>query len=123
MSNAEYTGLGKARAFTVVQVVEYVPNSVVIKTIIRKATGHVNAVAFDSGERLVQRVMPFETFIQIIEGEAEVIIDGVSHIVKTGACIIVPAHASSIIIAKERFKMLSTVIKSGYDDLSDLAVL
>ncbi|HTN36935.1 MAG TPA: cupin domain-containing protein [Arachidicoccus sp.] len=111
------TDIIKSKVFIIVEIMEYVPNSVVIKTIIRKTTGNVSAVSFDSGESLTGRTSPFDTFIQIIEGTAEILIDETSHHLETGASIIIPAHARNTINANERFKMLSTIIKSGYDDV------
>ena len=89
--------------------------SVVIKTIIKKSTGNVTAVSVDSGEALAEKISPFDTFIQVIEGKAEIEINKKPFVLNTGESIIIPAHASSIIKAKERFKMISTIIKSGYE--------
>jgi quercetin dioxygenase-like cupin family protein len=114
MENLE---LEKSKIFIVVEIIEYIPNSVLIKTIIKKTTGNVSAVSFDTGEALGVKISPFDTFIQIIEGEAEIIIDDKTTILKTGEAIIIPAHSKNTIIANQRFKMLSTVIKSGYEDL------
>jgi len=108
----------KAKAFIIVEIIEYVPNSVVIKTIIKKTTGNVTAVSFDSGESLTERSSPFDTFIQVIDGKAEIIIQGKSNMLVTGQSIIIPAHASNSIKANVRFKMLSTIIKSGYEEVS-----
>ena len=47
--------------------------------------------------------------------QAEIVIDKKSHELNTGQGIIIPAHKSQIVIAHERFKMISTVIKSGYE--------
>jgi quercetin dioxygenase-like cupin family protein len=106
----------KAKVFIVVEIIEYIPNSVVIKTIIKKTTGNVTAVSFDSGEALTEKTSPFDTFIQIIEGEAEIVINRESHLLVTGQSIIIPAHSRNVIKANVRFKMISTVIKSGYED-------
>jgi quercetin dioxygenase-like cupin family protein len=108
----------RAKAFIIIEILEYVPNSVVIKTIIRKTTGNITAVSFDSGEALMEKTSPFETFIQIIEGNAEVVINKVSHLLNTGQSIIIPAHTPNTIKANVRFKMISTIIKSGYEDVS-----
>lgn len=108
----------KGKAFIIVEILEYVPNSVLIKTIIRKTTGNVSAVSFDSGEAMTEKTSPFDTFIQIIEGEAEILIDGQSSALRTGHAIIIPAHSRNTIKANERFKMISTIIKSGYEDVS-----
>jgi quercetin dioxygenase-like cupin family protein len=98
-----------------VEIIEYVPNSVVIKTIIKKTTGNISAVSFDSGEALTEKTSPFDSFIQVIEGKAEIWLKGKLHQLGTGESIIIPAHTPNIIKAKERFKMISTVIKSGYE--------
>ena len=88
----------------------------VTKTIIRKTTGNVSVIAIDTGENLAEKISPFDTFVQIIDGNAEVIIDKISNILKTGEAIIIPAHTSHSVKAKSRFKMVATVIKSGYQD-------
>ncbi len=111
----ENQDIDKSRAFIIVEIIEYVPNSVVSKTIIKKSTGNVTAEAFDTGEELTEKISPFDTFIQIIDGRAEIAIDGKSNLLEKGQSIIIPAHTSNIIKANERFKMLSTIIKSGYE--------
>ena len=112
----EENEIEKAKAFIIVEIIEYIPNSVVIKTIIKKTTGNVSAVSFDSGEALSVKVSPFDTFIQVIDGKAEIVIDGISNLLNTGQSIIIPAHSNNTIKANVRFKILSTIIKSGYED-------
>lgn len=112
----EHSDVEKSKAFIKVEILEYVPNSVVIKTIIRKTTGNVSAVSCDSGEAMAEKISPFDTFIQLIEGNAEIVIDGVSNLLETGQSIIIPAHSRNTIKANVRFKMLSTIIKSGYEE-------
>ena len=111
----ENVELEKAKAQIIVEIIEYVPNSVVIKTIIRKSTGNISAMSFDSGEGLTEKMSPFDTFAQIIEGRAEIVIDKVCSLLETGMGIIIPAHASNYIKPNGRFKMILTVIKSGYE--------
>lgn len=108
----------KNTTFIVLEIIEYIPNSVVIKTIIKKTTGNVTVSSFDSGESLTEKISPFDTFIQVIDGKAEIVINGQSHLLNTGESIIIPAHSSNIIKANTRFKIISTVIKSGYDEVS-----
>jgi quercetin dioxygenase-like cupin family protein len=111
----ENVDIEKSKAFIIVEIIEYVPNSVVTKTIIKKSTGNVSAEAFDTGEGLSEKISPFDTFAQIIDGKAEIVIDGKSYFLNTGQSIIIPAHTPNIIKANERFKMISTIIKSGYE--------
>jgi len=105
----------KSKMFITVEIIEYIPNSVVIKTILKKSTGNVSVMSFDSGEGLTEKTSPFDTFAQIIEGTANIIIRGVSHLLLTGQSIVIPAHAANFIKPNGRFKMISTVIKSGYE--------
>ncbi|MGM0613135.1 MAG: cupin domain-containing protein [Bacteroidota bacterium] len=110
--------LEKGTMSIIVEIIEYVPNAVVIRTIIKKTTGKISAVSFDTGEALTERLSRFDNFIQIIDGKAEIIIDGNSIQVETGQSIIIPAHTNNTIKANIRFKMLSTVIKSGYEQVA-----
>jgi len=105
----------KSKILITVEIIEYIPNSVVIKTILKKSTGNVSVMSFDSGEGLTEKISPFDTFAQIIEGNAQIVINGMSHNLLTGQSIVIPAHASNYIKANGRFKMISTVIKSGYE--------
>jgi quercetin dioxygenase-like cupin family protein len=105
----------KSKAHITVEIIEYVPNSVVSKTILRKSSGNVCAVSFDTGEGLTEKTTPFDTFVQIIDGQAEIVIDGVSNFLQTGQSIVIPAHESNYINPNGRFKMIQTVIKSGYE--------
>lgn len=110
------TEIEKSKAHILIEIIEYVPNSVVTKTMIRKTTGNISVVAIDTGEVLAEKISPFDTFIQIIDGKAEVVIDGKSNMIQVGQAIIIPAHASNSVRANERFKMISTIIKSGYEE-------
>lgn len=112
------TEIEKSKTHILIEIIEYVPNSVVTKTIIRKTTGNISVVAIDTGEILAEKISPFDTFIQIIEGKAEIVIDGNSNALLTGQAIIIPAHTSNTVKANERFKMISTIIKSGYEGAS-----
>lgn len=105
----------KAKSHIIVEIIEYMPNAVVIKTIIRKSTGNISVMSFDTGEGLTEKTSPFDTFAQIIEGSAEIVIDKKSNILESGQGIIIPAHSPNYIKPNGRFKMILTIIKSGYE--------
>ena len=107
--------LEKSKSHIIVEIIEYVSNSVVIKTIIRKSTGNISIMSFDNGEGLTEKTSPFDTFAQIIEGRADIVISNVSHLLETGMGIIIPAHETNFIKPNGRFKMILTIIKSGYE--------
>src|SRR6187402_1232814 len=112
---ADSSELEKSKSHIIVEIIEYVPNSVVIKTIIKKSTGNISVMSFDSGEGLTEKTSPFDSFSQIIEGKAEIVIDKKSHLLESGQGIIIPAHSPNLIKPNGRFKMILTVIKSGYE--------
>jgi len=105
----------KAHSQNISKIIEYVPHSVVSREIIKKTTGSISIVAIDTGEELARKTSPFDIFIEIIEGKAEIVIEEESIPLLTGQAIIIPAHAPNSIIAGERCKMLVTIIKSGYE--------
>jgi quercetin dioxygenase-like cupin family protein len=107
--------LEKSTAHITVEIIEYVPNSVVSKTILKKSSGNVTVVSFDSGEGLTEKTTPFDTFVQIIDGQAEIVISGESNFLKTGQSIVIPAHSPNLVNPNGRFKMIQTVLKSGYE--------
>lgn len=108
----------KSKKHILVEIIGYVPDSVASRTIIRRNTGTIKVLAIDKGGIFPGKVSPFDTFIQIIEGNAEIVIDKESNMLQEGQFIIIPAHVRNVIKANERFKMISTVIKSGYEENS-----
>lgn len=108
--------LEKSKPHIIVEILEYVPNSVLIKTIIKKTTGNITVTAVDAGEELAEKTSPFDTFIQIIDGTAQVEIGDKKYKLSLGEGIIIPAHSSHCFNATKQFKMVSTTIKSGYED-------
>src|ERR1051325_11080436 len=91
----------KSKAHIIVEIIEYVPNAVVSKTIIKKTTGNITVSSFDTGEELAEKTSPFDNYIQIIDGAAELIINGSKFQLKLGDGIIIPAHASHCFNAHE----------------------
>jgi quercetin dioxygenase-like cupin family protein len=107
--------LEKSKVHIVVEIIEYVPHAVLSKTIIKKTTGNITVSSFALGEELAEKTSPFDNYIQIIDGSAEVIINEKKYKLNLGEGIIIPAHAPHCFNANEQFKMISTIIKSGYE--------
>ena len=108
--------LVKRKIHIIVEIIDYVPHSVLSRTIIKKTTGNITVSSFAAGEELAEKTSPFDNYIQIIDGSAEISIDGKTYKLKLGQGIIIPAHAKHSFNADKKFKMISTVIKSGYED-------
>jgi len=113
MENLE---LEKQKVHIIIELIEYVPNAVLSRTIIKKSTGNVTVSSFDAGEELAEKTSPFDNYIQIIDGVAELNINKKIYHLKLGEGIVIPAHATHFFNANVQFKMISTIIKSGYED-------
>jgi quercetin dioxygenase-like cupin family protein len=115
-SNNNILELEKSKTHIIVEILEYIPNATLTKTIIKKTTGNITVTSMDAGEELAEKTYPFDTYIQIIDGTADIKINNRKYNLKLGEGIIIPAHSSHCFNANEQFKMISTTIKSGYEN-------
>ncbi|MBK7438922.1 MAG: hypothetical protein IPI77_19815 [Saprospiraceae bacterium] len=60
-------------------------------------------MSFDNGEGLTEKTTPFDTFAQIIEGNAEIVIAGQAFC-ETGQSIVMFTHAPNYIKPNGRFE-------------------
>ena len=91
--------------------VEYTSGGVVSKQITKSPAGNVTLFSFDKGQGLTEHTASFDAMVQIIDGVAEIHIDGIPRLVKKGECIIMPANHPHALNAVEPFKMLMIMIK------------
>src|SRR5512137_2730915 len=89
----------------------YQEHSVVSRQIIRKPSGTMTVFAFDKDEGLSEHIAPFDAAVYLLEGEAEIRIDGKPYSVKEGEMIIMPANKPHALKAVTRYKMLLVMIK------------
>jgi len=113
---SQITEMEKLKVHIIVEILEYVPHSVLSKTIIKRATGNVTVSSFDKGEELTEKIFPFDNYIQVIDGTAEILINKKKYKLKLGEGIIIPAFSKYCFNARNKFKMITTIIKSGYED-------
>ncbi len=89
----------------------YGSNAVVSKRVIQKAAGNITLFAFDEGQELSEHTTPFDALVQVIDGEAEILINGKPYRVGSGKSIIMPANVPHAVRAVKKFRMLLTMIK------------
>lgn len=100
------------KALTMGELVAYADGSVVSKTLIDKKAGTVTMFSFGAGQGLSERTVPYDAFVQIVDGEAAVTIAGTAHTVSAGQMIIMPANIPHELKAVKPFKMLLIMIRS-----------
>lgn len=104
-------GFTKGEKFSFSQSVAYADGSIVSKILLRNEKGNVTLFAFDQGEILSEHTAPYDAIVQVLDGKAEVVIDGQPHELIAGESIIMPANIPHALTAIERFKMLLIMIK------------
>jgi quercetin dioxygenase-like cupin family protein len=102
----------KGEKFTFTGSIDYADQAVVSKHILKKETGNISLFAFDKGEGLSEHTAPFDAMVYIVDGKAEILIDGAPHLLEGGEVIIMPAGIPHALKAVERFRMVLTMIKS-----------
>ncbi|MCM2324133.1 MAG: cupin domain-containing protein [Oligoflexia bacterium] len=93
------------------ELVSHQSGAVISKTLIKKEKGNITLFAFAEGQGLSEHTAPFDAFVQILEGEAELIIGGKSLFPKAGETVVMPAGIPHAVKAPRPFKMLLTMIR------------
>ena len=97
---------------TMTELAGYQEGSVVSRTLIDKKVGTVTVFAFGEGQGLSEHTAPYDAFVQILDGEAEITIAGTVHHLAAGQMIIMPAGQPHALKGVKRFKMLLVMIRS-----------
>jgi quercetin dioxygenase-like cupin family protein len=100
------------KALSLDELVAYSNGSVVSKTLIDKKIGTVTMFSFDAGQGLSEHTVPYDAFVQVVDGEAQVTIAGAPHTVSAGQIIIMPANIPHEMKAVKPFKMLLIMIRA-----------
>ncbi|BAX81150.1 cupin domain-containing protein [Labilibaculum antarcticum] len=82
----------KGKKFSFNQDIDYASKAIVSKNIIKKETGNISLFAFDKGEALAEYTTPYDAVVYIVDGKAEIIIDGNSNILDAGETIVMPGN-------------------------------
>ena len=91
--------------------VEYSEGGIISKQLIKSPARNITLFSFDKGEGLSEHSAPFDALVQVLEGSANIVVNGQVFTVNAGESIVFPANAPHALTAIERFKMLLTMIK------------
>ena len=91
--------------------IQYNPDAVVSKTLVKQPTGTITLFAFDKGQELSEHSAPFDALVHVLDGEAELIIGGEPVRVQAGEFMNMPANIPHAVKAVSPFKMLLTMIR------------
>jgi quercetin dioxygenase-like cupin family protein len=100
----------KSVKFGLAASIEYSQKGIISRQIVRNKSGRVTLFSFDEGQSLSEHTASSDEIIQVLEGEANVIIDGKENIVTTGEAMIMPANLPHALKAVKKFKMVLITI-------------
>ena len=92
--------------------VQYQEGSVVSRTLLQDDSGTLTVFSFDAGQALSEHTVPFNAFVQVLDGQAEITVGGEPATVDAGQIILMPGGIAHKVRAVKRFKMLLTMFKT-----------
>ena len=101
-----------AKQLVLKDLIAYQEGAVVSRALIDKKVGTVTIFAFDEGQGLSEHAAPYDALVQVLDGGAEVRIEGKPFSLKEGEMIILPANRPHALRALSAFKMLLIMIRS-----------
>ena len=105
------TGLPADEAVDLGGLVDYAPGGIVSRTLVENDAGTITVFAFEAGQGLSEHTAPFDAIVHVLDGEAELTIDGRPVTVPAGQLAVMPANVPHAVRAARRFKMLLTMLK------------
>jgi quercetin dioxygenase-like cupin family protein len=92
--------------------VQFAPNGIVSRTILRTTDSRVVLFGFAEGQELTEHTSTQCAVIQILSGECEFSLAGKPYIAKAGDMIYMPPNLPHAVRATKQFSMLLTLSKS-----------
>jgi len=112
VAHAEIT---PAEQFRPLERIDYQEGAVVSRTLLKRDGGTITLFAFGAGQGLSEHTTPFDALAHVLDGQAEITIAGVPLLVSAGEMVLMPANQPHALMARTRFKMILTMIRSAPD--------
>ena len=107
------TTIPPSQALDLAGLVEYAEGAIVSRTVAENDAGTVTLFAFDAGQGLSEHSAPFDAFVLVLDGQAELTIGGAPLEAAAGQIVLMPANVPHAVRATERFKMLLVMLPSA----------
>ena len=98
----------KGTVLHLASLIDYSEGGIISKQLIKSPAGNITLFSFDKGEGLSEHRAPFDALVQVLEGSANITVNGTLFIVKAGESIVFPANAPHALTAAERTLYKST---------------
>jgi len=103
---------GSSKAHDIKELLDFMPEAIVSRVLIKTDSGSVTLFAFWQGQGLSEHISPHDALVQILQGQATITIEDTEHSVAAGQVLLLPARRPHSVQANENLKMLLTILKS-----------
>lgn len=103
-----------SKALVLADLISYQEGQVISRTIAQIPSVSLTLFSLDKGEGISTHTTSGDALVQVLDGEAEITIGEEVVIVRAGESVIMPSDIAHGLEARERFKMLLTVIKKTH---------
>ena len=108
-------GITLRKVHKIADLATYSEDSIVSRTLVKSKSGSLTLFAFAAGQHLSEHTCPFDACAHIVDGTAEIVIDGVPFKIGSGQMIVMPANVPHAVNARQGFIMLLTMFKVDDD--------
>lgn len=110
MENVYIKNIPHEEEIVLAQQVQILEGQIVSKTLAQNKYVSLTLFAFDKDEEISTHDSIGDAMVTVLEGTGKFTIGGKEHILNAGETIVMPAKVPHAVFAKEKFKMLLTVI-------------
>jgi quercetin dioxygenase-like cupin family protein len=103
--------LPEAEPVRLAELLDYVPGSIVSRTLQKKKVGTITLFAFAEGQELSEHSTPYDALVQVLDGQVDLTIGGQRVPASAGETVLMPANIPHAVTATKPFKMLLTMIR------------
>lgn len=111
MPGRKLGALPPATALRLGNLVAYADGSIVSRAIVQEPVASLTLFAFDAGQSLSEHTTAFDAYLQVLDGEADLVVGGQAVLVRAGEITLMPAGVPHEVNARVRFKMLLTMVR------------
>lgn len=109
----KHSGIEKRTVHDVGELVKVNDDAIVSRTLMNSPAGSLTLFAFAEGQQLSEHTSPFDACVHVLEGAAEIAIDGQPFDVEAGQMIVMPADIPHAVNARHPFVMLLTMFRGA----------
>jgi quercetin dioxygenase-like cupin family protein len=103
--------MDNSKPYKLLDLASYSEGSIVSRTLIKSKSGNITFFAFAKGQGLSEHTAPFNAFVHLLDGAAQVKIGEDVLKLSAGEVIILPANIPHALQAVEDFKMALIMIR------------